>query len=169
MGCAGRSAEALRCTLDRADNGGVHVVAHSRGGQFARAVIAAGAPVRGLVTLGSGFDLYRLGLPVLGLAAALGVAGTLGRRGAPTLGCVRGPCCADFRESLRDVIAVPFTSIFSRRDRVVPWRSSHDPYATNVEIDGSHLGLLSDGDAKRAVAAALASHERGSLRSGSVL
>ncbi|GAA2896831.1 hypothetical protein GCM10010472_64100 [Pseudonocardia halophobica] len=161
MGCGGRSVEALRRTLERADTGdGVHVVAHSRGGQFARAAIAADAPVRGLVTLGSGFDLYRLGLPVLGLAAVLGAAGTLGVPGAATLGCLRGPCCADFRTALRGAVGVPFTSVFTRRDRVVPWRSSRDPHATNVEIGGSHLGLLSDTDAKRAVAVALATHER---------
>ncbi|MCE3551703.1 hypothetical protein LWC33_09575 [Pseudonocardia sp. RS11V-5] len=160
MACGGRSVEALRRSLERADTGeGVHVVAHSRGGQFARAAIAAGAPVRGLVTLGSGFDLYRLGLPVLGLAAVLGTAGTLGVPGAATLGCLRGPCCADFRTALRGAVGVPFTSVFTRRDRVVPWRSSQDPHARNVEIGGSHLGLLSDTDAKRAVAAALAAHE----------
>ncbi|MFC5947415.1 esterase/lipase family protein [Pseudonocardia lutea] len=161
MGCGGRSVEALRRTVARADRGdGVHVVAHSRGGQFARAAIAAGAPVRGLVTLGSGFDLYRLGLPVVAVVALIGAAGSIGLPGAATLGCLRGPCCAEFRAALRDAVGVPFTSVFSRRDRVVPWRSSRDPHATNVEIGGSHLGLLSDTDAKRAVAVALAAHAR---------
>jgi hypothetical protein len=50
----------------------------------------------------------------------------------------------------------PFTSIYSRRDRVGSWRAAHDPAARNVEVDAGHLTLLSAPSARRAVAEALA-------------
>lgn len=39
---------------------------------------------------------------------------------------------------------VPFTRIYSRLDRAVPWRSSHDPHARNIEVAAGHLGLLTE-------------------------
>jgi hypothetical protein len=156
-GCGGRSVRHLRRVIDRADDGGgVRVVAHSRGGQFARAAAVAGAPVRALVTLGTPFDLFRMSLPLLAAATVVGAVGSLGLPGLATLGCLRGPCCAEFREALRAPVPAPFTSVFTRGDRVVPWTSSRDDRARNVEVSGGHLGLLERPDALAAVAEALA-------------
>lgn len=156
-GCGADSVGKLRRVIERMDDGdGVFLVAHSRGGQFARAATVAGAPVRALVTLGTPFDPYRLSAPLLALGFALGAVGSLGFPGLATLGCLYGDCCAEFRAALRTPVRVPFTSIFTRGDRVVPWRSSLDDGAVNVEVSGGHLGLLDRPEALGAVAAALA-------------
>jgi hypothetical protein len=39
---------------------------------------------------------------------------------------------------------VAFTSVFSRRDGVVDWRSCLDPGAKTVEVSTSHLGMAVD-------------------------
>ncbi|HZG91154.1 MAG TPA: alpha/beta hydrolase [Pseudonocardia sp.] len=156
-GCGGRSVEAVRRVIDRADDGdGVRVVAHSRGGQFARAATVAGAPVRALVTLGSPFDLFRMSAPVFAAATLVGAAGSLGLPGLATLACLRGPCCREFRDALRAPVPVPFTSVYTRGDRVVPWSASVDDGATNVEVTGGHLALLDRPDSLSAVATGLA-------------
>lgn len=61
---------------------------------------------------------------------------------------------------LRDPLPVPFTSIYSRQDRLVPWRASVDDDARNVEITGSHLDLVESWASRSAVARALARHAR---------
>jgi hypothetical protein len=156
-GCGGRSVERLRRVIDAADEGaGVGVVAHSRGAQFARVATASGARVRSLVALGAPFDQFPLSVPALAAGLLVGVAGSLGVPGLASLGCVRGPCCAEFRAALRAPVPVPFTSVYTRGDQVVPWRSSVDDAAHNVEVSGGHLGLLDRPDALAAVAAALA-------------
>lgn len=155
--CGARSVDRLRRVVERVDDGdGVRLVGHSRGGQFARVVTASGAPVRALVTLGSPFDLLRMSAPLLAAGVVLGAVGSLGAPGIATLGCLRGRCCAEFRDALRTPVPVPFTSVYTRGDRVVPWRSSVDDAAENVEVTGGHLALLDRPDSLRAVAAGLA-------------
>src|SRR3954447_4131607 len=155
-GCGGGSVERVCRVVEGADEGdGVRVVAHSRGAQFARAATAAGARVRALVTLGAPFDQFPRSVPALAAGLVVGRAGSLGLPGLASLGCVRGPCCAEFREALRAPVPVPFTSVYTRGDRVVPWRSSVDADALNVEVSGGHLGLLDRADALATVAAAL--------------
>jgi pimeloyl-ACP methyl ester carboxylesterase len=164
MDCGSRSVDELRATVDRAarrDGGGegVHVVGYSRGGQFGRAVAAdPGAPVRSLVTVGTPFSLFRLGLPVALPALAVMAAGTLGLPNTASSTCLVGSCCADYRRGLRAPVPVPFTSVYSRQDRLVPWRSSVDEQADNVEVTGSHLDLVEAGPARLAVARALVRH-----------
>jgi hypothetical protein len=112
--------------------------------------------VRSLVTLGTPFDLQRMRVPLLAAATFVGAVGSLGFPGLATLSCLRGPCCAEFRDALRAPVAVPFTSVFTRGDQVVPWEASVDEGARNVEVGGGHLGLLERRDALHAVAEALA-------------
>lgn len=158
MGCAGRSVAQLRDIVREADDGtGVSLVGYSRGGQFARALAQESAlPVRALVTLGTPFDLYGLSRWLLVQALGIAVAGTMGVPGLATLGCVFGSCCAAFRPTLRSPVPVPFTSIHSRRDRLVRWRSCVDGAADNVEVACGHLDLVADPAPLREVARALA-------------
>ncbi|GAA2541720.1 hypothetical protein GCM10010210_10210 [Pseudonocardia hydrocarbonoxydans] len=164
MGCGARSVEEVRETVREAarhdDSGaGVHVVGYSRGGQFAR--ILATEPdsgIRSLVTLGSPFDPYRVGLAAVIPALAVLTAGTLGLPNLATASCVAGSCCADYRSRLRDPLPVPFTSIYSRQDRLVPWRASVDDGARNIEVGGTHLDLVESRAARAAVAQALSRH-----------
>lgn len=68
----------------------------------------------------------------------------------------RGTGRADVRHGR--VISVPVTSIFSKRDRIVDWRSSLDrttPGVRNIEVGGSHVGLGLDPAVWRVVADAI--------------
>ncbi len=56
---------------------------------------------------------------------------------------------------------VPLTSVFSRGDGVVWWEACVVPYATNVEVTGSHVGLAFNRKAYAAVAHALAGTSTG--------
>ena len=72
-------------------------------------------------------------------------------------GCLTETCrckftadfCGDFPA------AVPLTSIYSRGDGVVWWEACTVPYARNVEVRGSHVGLAFNAQAYRAIAEAL--------------
>lgn len=160
MDCAGRSVDALDRTLRvvaEAHGEPVRVVAHSRGGQFARAVARrTDVPLAGLVTLGTPLDLYGINRVLILQAAAVAVIGSIGAPGLARFACLYGPCCAEFRAGLREPLPVPVTAVFSRGDEAVPWTSSTDPNARNIEVSGSHLGLLVDPPAMCTVAEALA-------------
>ena len=62
---------------------------------------------------------------------------------------VRGPLRRAFPDG------IPLTSIYSRGDGVVWWEACIVPYARNVEVTGSHVGLAFNRKAYRAVAEAL--------------
>jgi len=51
-------------------------------------------------------------------------------------------------------IQCPVTVIYSKADRIVPWRSciDPDPYAANVEVTSTHLGMGIDPDVWQIVA-----------------
>lgn len=161
LNCARRSVDALADRVaEVADAAGrpVRLVGHSRGGQFARAAgMRRPDDVAALVTLGSPFDVPGVRLPMLWMATGLACAGTLGVPGLFSLGCLMGACCKAFRDDMRSPwpADIPFTSIYSRTDEAVPWRSSHDPHARSVVVPGTHLGLLTSRVARRAVAEAL--------------
>ena len=55
------------------------------------------------------------------------------------------------------------TSIYSKGDGCVWWESCIAPYADNVEVTGSHVGLAFNRKAYRAIAEALAVRERPTL------
>lgn len=170
LDCGQRSVEALTAEIHAsAERAGrpVRLLGHSRGGQFARAA-GAQAPdhVAGLVTLGSPFDLFGLRFPTLAAGAALTMAGTVGAPRMATLSCLFGACCRGFRNQLRSPWPdrTPFTSIYSRSDRVVPAQASIDDSAHNIEVTGGHNALLTGPGAHAAIADALA-HSAGSSRS----
>jgi pimeloyl-ACP methyl ester carboxylesterase len=162
MGCSQRTVTSLtRRVRDLADQAGqpVRLVGHSRGGQFGRAVgVEAPEAVSHLVTIGTPFDLWGVTPPMAATAWALAMAGTAGVPGLYRLGCFVGRCCTRFRAALRAPWPedLPFTSIYSRSDGAVPWWSSHDPYAHNVEVDHGHIAQLTSAATQRAVGAALA-------------
>ncbi len=53
---------------------------------------------------------------------------------------------------------VAFTSVFSRRDGIIDWRSCLDPQAKTVEVATSHLGMAFDPVVLDVVAATLAAN-----------
>src|ERR1044071_6148504 len=133
MGCSQRTVDSLtRRVQILADATGqpVRIVGHSRGGQFGRAVaVQSPESVGGLVPPGPPSALWGgLPPPMAAMAWGLATAGSVGVPGLLRLGCLMGACCREFRGYLRGdwPADVPFTSIYSRTDAAVPWRSSHD-------------------------------------------
>ena len=160
-GCARRATDSLvREVESLAVRHGrpVHLVGHSRGGQFAR-VATARVPgsVASLTTLGTPFALYGLGPVALGIGGAVAVAGSLGVPGLATLTCLLGDCCRAYRDDLLDPWAadVPYTTITGADDHTVPGAAGHDEGSVQVEVPGGHLDLLTSTRSHRAVAEAI--------------
>lgn len=126
----------------------VTIVGHSLGGLLARG-IAARRPdlVDGIVTMGS--PLLAPGAVHSVLAFDLAVIVSLRRAGLGKMmgaDCTTGDCARLSWEQSKAPLDkdVSFTSIFSRRDGIVDWRSCLDPAATTVEVGTSHLGMAVD-------------------------
>lgn len=136
------------------------IVAHSRGGQFARPV-AVRRPelVRGLITLGSPLTRLLSANPLVLLEVlGLGVIGSLGIPGLLRFSCLWGDCCRALRDDLTGSFPteVPFVSVFSRTDEVVPWQTSLDPAARSREVRTTHRGLITSPVAFQVLAQELA-------------
>ena len=165
VGCAQDASEALERRIETiADRRGsrVTIVGHSLGGLIARG-LAGRRPdlVDGVVTLGSPIlapgathPLLLFDLRVLNRLRRVGLVGLMGED------CTSGDCARLSWEQTRVPLApgVAFTSVFSRRDGVVDWRSCLDPQATTVEVTTSHLGMAFDPQVLDVVAGALAAH-----------
>ncbi len=131
------------------DDRTVSLVGHSLGGVYAREV-ARFAPedVRGVVTLGSPIDDLKANYvwPMFEATSGTRV------RSLPD----------DFVARMREAPPVPTTSIYSRSDGVVNWRSclDHTPGdVENVEVVSSHIGLPTNPLALHVVADRLAQPE----------
>ena len=140
--------------------GQVALIGHSRGGHFAKA-LAHRRPdlICSVVSMGAGlddpFDISRPTHGALALVRAVH-SRTTDRRNRH--GCLTAGCHCDFRHHYEAPFPeqIPLTSIYSREDGVVRWRACTVPYATCVEVTGSHIGLAFNRKAYRAVAHALA-------------
>jgi triacylglycerol lipase len=145
--------------------GKVAVIGHSRGGMLARAVAARlGDRAGHLALLGSPAGAFlrmsqeefdRGEMPPASKVVV--EAGMRARRlldpdcRFPACGC---PFPADLRRTLSPDTRV--LSVYSREDRVVPPSASPVPGARNVEVSGTHSGLVYNRAAYREVAAHLA-------------
>ena len=154
-------AEALYATTGRR----VAIVGHSRGGHLARAT-AARRPDLVSHAISMGADLQGL----LGISSPTRAAVGLVRRGLHLTrrsrdpDCFRAHCrCAFVRDYTADfpVDRVRLTSIYSEGDGVVRWERAIVEEADCVEVTGSHIGLVANRKAYRAIAAALAQPELG--------
>lgn len=139
-----RRIEAIAIKRDRR----VTIVGHSLGGLLARG-IAARRPdlVEGIITLGSPIlapgAAHSLLLLDLALIIKLRKAGLGGMMGED---CTSGECAQLSWEQARTPLPedVTFTSVYSRRDGIIDWRSCLDPQAHTVEVSTSHLGMAFD-------------------------
>jgi pimeloyl-ACP methyl ester carboxylesterase len=149
IGCGAQGARQVEQALEQlteATGRSAVVVAHSRGGQFARAVAVRRPDLhRGLITLGSPLRRMLAVHPLmLAQVVVLGLAGSLGVPGLMKAGCMWGECCAHFRTDLQRPFPreVPFLSVHSPYDHVVDWRSTLDPAARHRAIPTTHAGML---------------------------
>jgi pimeloyl-ACP methyl ester carboxylesterase len=141
----------------------VAVIGHSRGGHYARA-LGSRRPdlVSHAVSMGAGLrEMLAVSYPTGAVvAAARGAAHRTGRARSPR--CLTEGCdCGFARDFIRPFPAdrVRLTSIYSRGDGVVRWRSALVPGADCVEVTGSHVGLIFNRKSYRAISAALAAPE----------
>jgi pimeloyl-ACP methyl ester carboxylesterase len=141
----------------------VALLGHSRGGHLARA-LAASRPEYVSHAISLGADLQRMfGVSALTLLAVAGARrGVHVTRRARNPACLTEACDCGFTRHY----AAPFprdqvrlTSVYSKGDGVVCWERSIVPEADNVEVTGSHVGLIFNRKAYRAIAAALAEPE----------
>jgi len=146
-------------SLAERTGGRITIIGQSRGGVFAKA-LAARRPdlVAGVVGLGSPIRdqlaVHPLVLAQVGVVATLGSGG---RAGLLSWRCLRGECCAPFRDALEGPFpdGVGYVSLYSKSDGIVDWRSCLDPDASCVEVRASHCGMSLNADAYRAIGRAL--------------
>ncbi|HWT24888.1 MAG TPA: hypothetical protein VN213_15405 [Solirubrobacteraceae bacterium] len=123
----------------------VALVGHSRGAHFAKA-LAHWRPDRtaAVVSIGAGLDTpFDISIPTKAAVAAVRAAH---QRMSPRLaaqGCFTHGCGCGFARhyAARFPEQIPLTSIYSREDGVVWWEACVVPYAENIEVTGSHVGL----------------------------
>jgi pimeloyl-ACP methyl ester carboxylesterase len=128
-----------------ATGGRVVLLGQSRGGwlgrllaarrpDLVRALVAAGSPV--LDPLGAHPAVVRKARLLTRLSAA-------GIRGLLDDDCFTGDCYREHTGSLARPLpeGVPALAVYSRLDRVVPWRLCQDPSAECVEVESSHTGM----------------------------
>jgi len=140
----------------------IAVIGHSRGGHLARA-LAARRPdlVSHALSLGADLqDLYGISRPT---RTAVGIVRQVARatNRTPTRTCFQRRCDCAFMQAYRAPFPddVRLTSIFSRGDGVVHWRTAIVDEATCVEVTGSHVGMIFNRASYRAIGAALAEPE----------
>jgi pimeloyl-ACP methyl ester carboxylesterase len=139
----------------------VALIGHSRGGILGRALAAElGDRCSHLVLLGSpvgGMKNFDRAMKTPPAAPRVARAGTWWRRlldpdcDVPFCGC---PFPADFQRPLS--AATKVTSIYSREDGIVPAVACPIPGARNIEVRGTHIGLVYNSVVYRHVAEALA-------------
>jgi triacylglycerol lipase len=137
----------------------VHLVGHSLGGLLARSV-ATYRPecVASVVVMGSPFRQIRSHSLVLAASRVLSTLQSV-LPGCPP-GCMTSACpCPAVQQADGFPDHVPFTAIFTRDDAVVDWQSCcTECEEQDVEVSGTHMGLMYNPDAYRAIAEHLAVH-----------
>ncbi len=138
----------------------VALIGHSRGGHFAKALAAARPElVCSVVSMGAGLDSpFAVSVPTEAALRAVRAVHTRTSDRQLRRGCMTTGCTCRFTAAYRGPFppGIPLTSIYSRGDGVVRWQACVVPYATNVEVTGSHVGLAFNRKAYRAVAEELA-------------
>lgn len=123
----------------------VMLVGHSRGGLLGRA-IASSRPdlVERLITLSSPIsDPFAVKNLTLAAAANLARNRLQHRPDLLAKGCMTEACSCPYGEFFRKPLAgPPLISLFTRHDDVVHWEACLVDGARNIEVRGTHVGLL---------------------------
>lgn len=165
--CSDRSVDVLEREAERlhaASGRRVAIIGHSRGGHFARA-LAARRPdlVSHAISMGADLQgMFGTSSPTRAAVGAVRRVLVVTRRGR-SAACFRSRCTCDFVRDFRAPFPhdrVRLTSIYSKGDGVVRWEGSVVEGAANIEVTGSHIGLMANRKAYAAIGAALARPER---------
>ncbi|MFI7673002.1 esterase/lipase family protein [Actinophytocola sp. NPDC049390] len=148
MGCTTTLADRIERRLQgHAEATGRRVVllGQSRGGWLAR-LVALRRPdlVRGLVMVGSPvLDPLGVSPKAVRFARFLTRLSTWGVPGLLDGDCFTGGCYDTHSAALAEPLphGMPALAVYSRLDRVAPWRLCQDPSAECVEIRSSHTGM----------------------------
>jgi pimeloyl-ACP methyl ester carboxylesterase len=161
--CSARALDGLErrvAAVAEQTNRPVTLIGHSRGGILGRA-LAARRPelLERVITLGSGLERGYDIAPAI--ATALRVVRSyhgLTTDRVAKRGCMTEACTCEFGDDYRAPFPaeVDLVSVWSRQDGISHWRSSRVAYARNVEVSGSHLGLIANRKVYRAIGLALA-------------
>jgi pimeloyl-ACP methyl ester carboxylesterase len=132
------------------------IVGHSRGGSFAR-VLAVRRPdlVSGIVTLATPIMTWQAAHPLLRLPLrAFSVLGSLGVPGVLHASCFDGGCCERFREQACGPFPpeLSFLRVVPERDGIVGPRFFGDDDAETIRVDATHVGVIVNAAAYRALA-----------------
>jgi triacylglycerol lipase len=138
----------------------VHLIGHSLGGMLARSLAARRSElVASVVTLGSPFRGVR-SHPLV-LLASDRVREQVRREDRPD--CYTGFCRCEAVTGLASPIpaSVPQLAVYTKTDGIVDWRVCvNDDPATDVEVTGTHVALVANPGAYRAIARHLARAHR---------
>jgi len=151
VGCGEALTRRVVAAIDASD-APVTLIGHSRGGQLARVAAARRADrVQRLISVGTPSSIgppQRWGVPMM--------TALLRRVPNPiALDCAHGACCAEFRRDLAAPVTVPWTAIWSGRDRIVPPHEARHGGADCVQVDVSHVGLVTSSRGRAAIRSAL--------------
>ncbi len=135
------------------------LIGHSKGGYLGR-VLGKQYPdlIRHVIALGSPFndplDIHPFTLLLVDLVKALYRSRHRPTGPAPHYGplCYSTACACDFAVGLRDDLppGVRYTAVYSRSDGVVRWRHCLGQVADeNIEVAGTHLGLVCNAEVYR--------------------
>ncbi len=162
--CPDLLVERLLLTIDQAylETGQrVRLLGHSLGGALARAA-ARRAPdkVEQVMTLGSPqarADMHPL------IFALMRVVGDSERRRSPRSSeCYTDACTCQFSRMVGERLppSVRSAALYTKSDGVVDWRCCLDPAGhANIEVPGSHLGLVFNRHVYKEIARQFASHD----------
>lgn len=151
LGCTDAMVERLTRRMERvvADEGRrVAVVGHSRGGMVVKlaaqrrpdlvvGVVVLSGPVTGTLAVA---PHVRKQLELLFRLHRRGLTGVIGQD------CVTGECAARIAAELDSPFpsGVAYTSVYSRTDAIIDYRTCLDPAAELVEVDSTHTGMSTD-------------------------
>ena len=163
LDCSARALVNLELRVERSvERSGdrISLIGHSRGGILSRA-LATRRPdlVRQVIALGSGLDNgYDISAALRVLISAVRRYHNLTTDRVNRQGCMTQECTCEFGAASRAPFpkSVELVSVFTREDGFSHWRSSCVPYAHNVEVTGSHTGLVVNRTVYRAIGLALA-------------
>jgi len=141
----------------------VALVGHSRGGHFARALgVQRPELVSHAISMGADLNgMFGISAPTL-LAVGAARRALRATRRARAEACFSADCHCGYGRAFRAPFPhdqVRLTSIYSKGDGVVRWKGCVIPGAECIEVTGSHVGLIFNRKAYRALAAALAQPE----------